>query len=186
MGQAIKQLLPWPTAGGEQPMVCASFDAIAPWCQSIVVVLGHEAERVRLALEPRAFATVMSDPDTEMFDSIRLGLRVAMDSAPQRPMLLQPGDHPLAPPRVMSSLIDVWRPSPDRVVMPEHSGKGGHPVIIPPPVARSLIAWTGAGGLRRFWIDHPHITRRVPVETPEVAIDLNTFEQYEAARIAYS
>jgi len=75
--------------------------------------------------------------------------------------------------------------------MPEYNGKGGHPALIPMDIARRILQWAradgtpatarGQGGLRQFWIDHPELHRRLPVNDPSCVVDLDSPEAYQAA-----
>ena len=75
--------------------------------------------------------------------------------------------------------------------MPEHNGKGGHPALIPMDIARRILQRVrvdgtpatafGEGGLRQFWIDHPGLHRRLPVDDPSCVVDLDSPEAYQAA-----
>jgi CTP:molybdopterin cytidylyltransferase MocA len=62
--------------------------------------------------------------------------------------------------------------------MPEYNSKGGHPVLIPVSIADTLLKWNGDGGLRQFWLDHPHLCARHPVNDPGVTFDIDTPPDY--------
>src|SRR5690349_897446 len=87
MGES-KQLLPW--HGGT--IVSAAFDAIVPFCDRMVVVLGHQAPLVSQALSPRRFDVVSTYPDAEMMVSIRAGLATAAKTPQAVGVLLHPAD----------------------------------------------------------------------------------------------
>src|SRR4051812_22111033 len=57
-----KQLIPWPTSAGTIPLVAAAYEAIRSICDEMVVVLGHDADAVALALGDRPFHRIESDP----------------------------------------------------------------------------------------------------------------------------
>ena len=173
-----KQLLPWKTGEGEKPLVAAAFDAISSWCSHMIVVLGHDAEKVATALHPRSFQTVTSNPDASMYESIRHGLIASQQIDKQFPILLHPADHPEVHPFTLSRLHDAWKQHPEWAVMPEYEEKGGHPVIIPSLLTTQLIEYSGEGGLRQFWLDHPDTCLRVIVDDPIVIRDMDTPDQY--------
>lgn len=175
-----KQLLPIPTAGGDVPLVAAAFDAIAPVCARMLVVLGHEVDRVVAALGPRTFARVSSNPDAPMFESIRAGLAACRDLDPTASVLLHPADHPFATPATLAALLAAA--SPHAAVTPRHQGKGGHPVLIPPQVRDRVLTSEGEGGLRRFWLDHPDLRVHLDVDDPGITLDLDTPADYARLR----
>jgi molybdenum cofactor cytidylyltransferase len=185
-----KQLLPWPTAAGTRPLVAAAFDSVARVCDSMIVVLGHEAEMVRRALHGRAYDGVLGDPETPMFASLRAGLEAARRCCPKADLLLQPGDHPELRPATLDRLVDAFEQRPEGepplAVLPvaeDPSGRsrGGHPVLIPGRLIDQILACDRPGGLRRFWADHPSRCERLPVDDPAVLLDLDTMDDYRRA-----
>lgn len=175
-----KQLLAVATPTGLKPLVAASFDAIAPACASMVVVLGHEQERIAAALGPREYAGVRADPDAPMFESVRAGLSRCRELAPGAPVLLHPADHPFVARGTLDAVLGAgWG---EQAVAPRFQGKGGHPVLIPPGVRDTVLAFDGEGGLRRFWAERPGVRVFVDVSDPCVTLDLDTPEDYERVK----
>jgi CTP:molybdopterin cytidylyltransferase MocA len=173
-----KQLLPWPPPDGDRPLIAAAFDAVAPACDAMVVVTGHEAARVEAALAPRQFRIVRCDADAEMIESVRAGLRAARSIDAGATVLLQPADHPEVAAETLTRLGKEAGATPGVAVMPEHNGRGGHPVMVPASLVPEILAWTGTGGLRAFWREHADRCRRVAVNDAAVVRDLDTPEQY--------
>ena len=166
MGQT-KQLLPWHGS----TVIASSFDAIASRCDSMIVVLGADKEKIIEALSGRDFSVVESDPDAEQLSSIKLGLSKINGDA-----LLHLADHPVVPAEVFNTIISQQG---ELAVIPTSCGKGGHPVFIPNHVVSEILKWGGDGGLRQFWQDHPELVHRLPVENAaEMLIDLDTLEDY--------
>lgn len=169
-----KQLIPWPTAAGAKPMIAATYDAIQTICDEIVVVLGHSADEVAAALADRPFRRTESDPDRPMFESIRAGLRAAQQIDSNATVVLQPGDHPEVAPDTLRTLT-VWSlKRPVQAIIPEYASRGGHPVLIPPRAVAILLETDCPAGLGQFWIDHPELCVRVPVDDPTIIRDIDT------------
>ena len=181
-----KQLVDWPAAGGVKPLVAAAFDAVAPVCDTVIVVVGHDAAAVCEAITPREFRAVESDPDGPMFDSICAGLHTARQIDPQADLLLHPGDHPEVARATLDALIqatcDVSSGQPVRAVMPEYQGRGGHPVLIPAALIDEILNYPGPGGLRQLWLDRPGLCMRLPVNDPTVVRDIDTPADYPGAK----
>jgi molybdenum cofactor cytidylyltransferase len=169
-----KQLVPWPTPGGDKPLVAAAYDVICHVCSQMVVVLGHEADAVAAALAGRPFHPVRIDPDAPLFDSIRAGLATAQAIDSQAAILLQPGDHPQAAEATLTALLAAAAGGPDRAIIPQHAGRGGHPIVIPPPIAALLLSAECPNGLARYWSDHPELCLRLPVDDPGVVLNIDT------------
>ena len=173
-----KQLMPWPTAQGDKPLVAAAFDAVADLCDQMVVVLGHAAQAVAKALGHRRFHSAQSSADAEMFESIRAGLAKAQRIDASAEVLLQPADHPEVQPATVQALIEARADHPRCAVMPVYNDKGGHPVLIPAEVIDRLLTASGKGGLRQYWRGHPDQCLRLAVDDPGVVRDLDTLDQY--------
>lgn len=179
------------TPEGKKPLVAAAFDTITNACDRMIVVLGHRADEVAAVLAPRPFEVVEADPDARMFDSILAGLRAAstqrtpLSGASQTPLrsgyeqvadsiLLQLGDHPTLLRTTLDLLLEQAATNPDRAIMPTYHGNGGHPVVIPPIVAKRILDEDCPGGLRQFWIDHPELCLRIEVDDPGVIQNINS------------
>jgi len=173
-----KQLLPWPPVDGDRPLVAAAFDAIAPACCAIIVVVGHEADSVLAALGERPFQSVRVDPDAEMLSSVKAGLSAARSIHPTADILLHPADHPQVRRETIESLIRAAGQQSDLAVMPEYDGRGGHPTIIPAKMIPSILDFTDVGGLRQFWLHHADRCVRVAVDDPGVVFDVDTQSDY--------
>ena len=185
-----KQLLPWSGSDADQdgparPLVAAAYDAIAPVCDRMVVVLGHEPDRVAGALEPRRFERAEADPDAAMLDSIVRGICAARALDRDAGVLLHPADHPEVRHETLAALLGSFRDDPSRSVMPVVGDSGGHPVLIPPAVIDPVLTFArddGAGGLRRLWETRPELAVRLRVDDPAVTRDLDTPEDLPRGR----
>jgi molybdenum cofactor cytidylyltransferase len=169
-----KQLAVVETPAGEKPLAAAAYDAIRPICDDIVVVLGHEADAVAAALEGRLFHRAVSNPDSPMYESIRAGLRMATAIDYTATIVLYPGDQPHVARPTLDTLVDASRRETAKAVIPQFGLKGGHPVLIPPNVATLLIETDCPTGLGEFWIRHPELCVRVPVNDASVLQDIDT------------
>lgn len=165
-----KQLAIWPGTG--TPLVCAAFDAIAPLCARMVVVLGHDAGAVGAVLRARVFESVVADPDAPMFESVRAGLGAAAGPGVTG-VVLQPADHPGVRPDTLRRLAIEAAARTHCAVMPEFEGRGGHPALIPVSLVPEILAYDGAGGLREYWNGNPGRVFRVQVEDPTVIRDVD-------------
>lgn len=178
---AQKLALPWPP-GGASTVIGTCFDVLSPWCGRMIVAIGTgaAAELVRSALGPERVAAaefVESDADAAMFESVRRALAAARSPLLRR-VLLCPGDHVGAVATPMPALLDTARRAASRAVIPEHKGRGGHPVIIPAELIEQILAWSGVDGLAGFWRSAPELVLRIPIDDPALLRDLDTPEQY--------
>ena len=173
---AFKPLLPF----GEGTVAGSCVGALAAaGVAEIVVVLGHRAEELRagLARLPVRFA-VNEAAESEMGVSIARG--VEQVSAENSAVLVTPVDYPAVPPQVVTELIEAHRRGGARLVVPEWRGRGGHPVLVSLDFRGELLRLGAARGLRGLFDAHRREVRRLPVSSPFVARDVDTWEDYRA------
>ncbi|HKG48563.1 MAG TPA: nucleotidyltransferase family protein [Pyrinomonadaceae bacterium] len=145
----------------------------------IVVVLGHRAEDIRRTLSGVTFA-VNPDPNSEMGASIAAGVRELPQTA--EATLVALADYPGVPPTVVSTLLDCWKTGA-RLVIPTWQGRGGHPVLVDLSFKTDLSNLPASGGLRALFEAHPHEVKRVPVDSPFIARDMDTWDDYRALHL---
>jgi molybdenum cofactor cytidylyltransferase len=171
---AFKPLLPF---GDRTVIECCVGNLRAAGAQEIVVVVGHRAEDIRERVRALdvSFA-VNPDPDSEMGESIARGVEEL--SAGAKGLIIALVDHPAVPPETIAVLIDEWRRGA-RLVQPEYEGRGGHPVLIDLAYRDELLVLDPESGLRAIFAAHRDEVRRVQVESPYVARDMDTWEDYQ-------
>ena len=115
-----------------------------------------------------------SDPDLSMFESIRAGLRAALAIDPNATIVLHPADHPEVALSTLHALTDWSLQRPVCAIIPEHAAHGGHPILIPPHIAAIVLNADCPSGLAQFWLDHPELCHRLPVNDPSILRDIDT------------
>jgi molybdenum cofactor cytidylyltransferase len=172
---AFKPLLPF----GKQTVVEACIDNLRKGSvESIVVVLGHRADEVRTRIEHLGVDYALNpDPDSEMNASIAIG--VAQLPTGAKSFLLALADHPAVPPTVVSTLISEWQNGAP-LVIPTWQNRGGHPVLIDLRYRAELLNLDPGRGLRALFDAHHNEVKRVPVDSPFVARDMDTWDDYRA------
>jgi molybdenum cofactor cytidylyltransferase len=171
----FKPLLPF----GNQTVIESCVDNLrAAGVAEVVVVLGHRAEAVREQLGSASVAFVTNpNPDSEMSASIVLGAKALTNRA--RAVLITPVDHPAIHPETIGRLIEKWRGGA-QLIQPEFQGKGGHPVLIDVSYRDELERLDPVAGLRGFFNKHRADVLRLAVDSPFVARDMDTWEDYRA------
>ena len=172
---AFKPLLPF----GKQTVIEACIDYLRRGgVEIIVVVLGHRADEVRQQLSYLPVTFVINpDPDTEMNVSIAAGVGALADST--RATLIALADHPAVPPTVVSKLIAEWRNGAP-LVIPTWQERGGHPVLIDLRFREELQNLDPIHGLKALLTAHRDEVKRLPVDSPFVARDMDTWDDYHA------
>ena len=170
---AFKPLLPF----GDRTVIESCISNLrAAEIQDIVVVVGHRAEEIQKHLRTLRLTFALNpDPESEMGESIARGVEQVNTGA--RALIIALVDHPAVPAAIIKLLIDEWRCGA-RLVQPEHQGHGGHPVLIDLDFRNELLELKPESGLRGLFAAHRDQVKRVPVESPYVARDMDTWEDY--------
>jgi molybdenum cofactor cytidylyltransferase len=168
---AFKPLLPF---GNKTVIECCIDSLREAGVETIVVVLGHRADEVRKKLSGVRFA-LNPDPDSEMGASIAAGVGELPDDAQATFIAL--ADHPAVPAAVVSTIIEEWTQGA-RIVIPTWQGRGGHPVLVDLSFRPELLHLSGGGGLRALFETHREAVKRVPVDSPFIARDMDTWDDY--------
>lgn len=146
--------------------------------EDIVVVLGHRAEELQGGLEDlRLHFALNPDSTSEMSASIACGLReLPLET---KAALIALTDQPAVPPDVIRALLREWS-SGARLIIPEFQGRGGHPVLVDFRFREELLNLDSSGGLRSFLNAHQELVRRLPVNSPYIARDMDKWDDYLA------
>ena len=159
------------------PMVARVVDALRQsQVDRVIVVTGHEAERVRVALGDRQ-VEIVHNPDYEsgMGGSVRTGicsLGPDVDGA-----LVALADMPWVGADVINRLIDAFTPDAETsIYIPVFGRKRGNPVLWGSQHFAELGSLSGDVGGRAVFRRHPEAICYVDVETASVNIDIDTPE----------
>jgi molybdenum cofactor cytidylyltransferase len=179
MGEANKLL----TEADGKPLVTTMVDALlATAARPIVVVTGHQDDRVRAALSDRPVRFV-HNPDyaAGMSTSVRAG--VAALGRDVAGALICLGDMPRVQPSHIESLLGAFDPEDGRaVVVPTYQGRRGNPVLWAARYFRELQELTGDVGARALLQRHADAVCAVPMPDDGVTIDVDTAEDLRALR----
>jgi molybdenum cofactor cytidylyltransferase len=170
---AFKPLLPF----GDKTVIECCLDYLRQGgIETIVVVVGHRADEVRGKLKDRKIIFAHNpDPSSEMGASIAAGIRVL--SVSSAATLIALVDNPAVPSIVVSTLIENWKRGA-RLIVPTYQGRGGHPVLIDLTFKSELLTLDATGGLRSLFDAHQNEVKRVPIDSPFVARDMDTWDDY--------
>jgi molybdenum cofactor cytidylyltransferase len=173
---AFKPLLPF----GEHTVIETCIDNLrGAGVREIVVVLGYRAEELRACLSRLPVRLALNEQvGSEMGASIALG--VEQVSSETKALLVALADHPAVTSDVIKFLIERWKETGARLVVPAWRGRGGHPVLVDLAYREELSRLNEGRGLRGLFDSHADEVLRVEVESPYVARDMDTWEDYRA------
>lgn len=179
---ADKALLELPGSG--RSFVVAQVRSLAPFCERVIVVSGGNHERMAWLVEEVGGVVVQNpQPERGQFSSLRVGLD-GLKRGGGTSAIVTHVDRVLPATATMEALTqafarrgkDVW------LVVPEHHGEHGHPVI----ASREMIdAWLAAredGTARDVEHAHQKHVQYVEVDDASVLANVNTPEEYERLR----
>ena len=145
----------------------------------VVVTRTEFMATLDLPSDPRVRTVVNDDGDSEMIDSIRIGLATVarFPAVDVDGVLVVPGDMPMLHANTVRNCIAAYRDDPDRIVVACHEGKRGHPMIF--PFALRTVIENLSDGLRMLLQQLPDRVREVVVADSGVILDVDTPEDYQ-------
>jgi CTP:molybdopterin cytidylyltransferase MocA len=175
MGRA-KQTLPYrdSTVVGTvvRTLLTAGVDAV------VVVTRSELREALRLPEDRRVRVVINDDTDSEMIDSLRIGIAELSAWHPSEGdgLLVVPGDMPSLPEQVCRDCMAAFRADSSRIVIAAHGARRGHPIILPRAMCAEIAQLTG--GLRELPRKHPDRVHIVPCDDDGVVRDVDRPEDY--------
>ncbi len=152
--------------------------AAASTLDEVILVLGHQAERISAAVGEWGQRVVVNrEYATGQSTSLRAGLVAISPDAAAVVFLL--GDQPQVLPQTIDALIDAFRTRAASIVVPTYDGVGGHPILIARPLFAELESVSGDRGARDVIRSHSDAVLQVPV-SGTLPRDVDTEEDYAA------
>lgn len=178
---AHKLLLPL----GERPLIAhAVVAACASSANPVLVVLGHDAERVAAALPPGRQQIVVNPNYQEgMATSLRTGL-MALPPETQGVLVLL-GDQPLFTLDLIEQMLEAARQSPASILAACYGGRRGNPVYFPGVYFDELKNVTGDEGGRSVIQHHPDSLRLVDIANVDAVLDADAPDDYQQILAAW-
>lgn len=182
-----KALLPYPLPEGlETTFLSHLLDVMnRSRASPIVVVLGHEAERIRSSISKASWGRarpVLNERYREgMLTSILAGIEAVERSAAAGALIL-PVDHPDISPEVVDLLIGRYEETERAIVLPVHQGRRGHPVLFARAVFDEIRRAPESVGARQVVWDHQGDLLEVEVQDPGIGRDVDTPGDYRSFR----
>lgn len=176
-GPVNKLLLPL----GERTLLGCVLDAVrASAVDEIIVVTGHEADRIRPVISTHLSGTdkdwrIAHAPDFAdgLSASLKAGINAVHPDALGAVVCL--GDMPLVTSDVIDLLIKSQRPD-DLATVPTHDGKWGNPVLLSRALFPEVMHLTGDQGARPILEQAEGKIRLVEIADPSIETDIDTPE----------
>ena len=146
--------------------------------REIVVVLGHQADRVRAALgDPASLGlTVIENTDyrSGQHGSVLAGLAALPATCAAALVML--GDMPLVDDADLERIVAAWARRPDgcAAVVPTFDARRGNPVLIGADALAQIVRERPEGGARAWMDAHPQRVVRCEMPDDHCVFDLDT------------
>jgi molybdenum cofactor cytidylyltransferase len=150
---------------------------LAPRVSPLVVVLGHDADRISGAVKLPAGTRVLVNCDYRLgqLSSLQTAIRT-LGGTEVAGLLLAPVDHPCVAEETIVALLRVFAAEEPAVAAPTHAGRRGHPVVFSSRLFDELLAAPLDQGARA--VVHRHLVREVPVDDAGILADIDDPEIY--------
>lgn len=175
-----KQLLPF---RGKSILECVVDSALASSLHQIIVVLGHEADRIRPLMADRAVNLVLN-PDYRLgqSSSLKTGLRAVAEDTGAVLFLL--GDQPLVSPALIDRILAAHAASFSPIVLPVSAGRRGNPVLFSRETFIRLEALNDDCGARPLFEEYAGHILYLSVDDDTIHFDIDTEDDYERLLLA--
>ncbi len=158
-----------------QPMVQRTVDAVLnSRAEPVVVVTGHEANRVRTTLAGRD-VTFADSPDYER--GLSASLNAGLNAVPEEcdGALIVLGDMPLVSAPELDKLIAAFNLQEGRAIcVPTWKGKRGNPVLWARRFFVGMTTVTGDVGARHLIGENAEVVAEVPMESANTLVDVDS------------
>ena len=172
----LKPLLPW--MGSTLLEYQLRQLSLSP-VDEIVLVLGHEAEKLRPYADAVPDIRVVVNPDYHRGRSTSVVAGVKALGGRPSAILILSVDQP-RPAWVISQVVKAHLDGTAEITIPTFEGRRGHPIVFDGGLIDELKALSEeAQGLREVVGRDPGRVREIEVSSPVIHLDLNTPEDYQ-------
>ena len=142
----------------------------------IVMVTGYNAPMLERHLAGNGIIFLRNEnyETTQMFDSVKIGLRYLQDKCGK--VLFTPVDVPLFTAKTVKTILDSGAP----LAVPMCQGKQGHPILIANALIHEILADSGEMGLKGAMDRCSVPLLRIDVDDPGTIHDADTPEDFSA------
>ena len=173
-----KLLLPWGETTVLGQVVSIFLDA---GVEDILVVTGGDRDRIEAMVSSPARTTYNREyAHGEMLSSVQCGLR-ALETGTEA-VLVALADQPLIQSQSVRSVIQTYRRSEAKIVVPSFRRRRGHPWLVDSAHWGEILELNAPQSLRDFLKRHGDDIHHVDVPDPGILRDLDTPEDYLQAR----
>lgn len=155
-------------------MVLRALNAAQASCAaSVTVVVGHEGAAIQALFAERAVQVVHNPDFTQgLSTSLRCGIAALPPDA--QAVLVMLGDMPRISAAHVDRLLEAWDPDQPAIIVPQHEGRRGNPVLWPRALFGAMQAVSGDRGARDLLTQYADQVLHVDMEDDAIFIDVDT------------
>ena len=143
----------------------------------VVVVLGHQAEEVRILLHELEVRTVVNSHYREgQMSSVHCGLETL--TRPCDGVMICLVDQPLLTAQDIDVLIDAFGRRGASILVPTYEGRRGNPIVLAYAHRAEILGGGRNLGCKRLIESNPQLVSTVEMDVDHVVFDLDTPEDY--------
>lgn len=148
--------------------------AVSSNCDEVVVVVGHEAQKIKEVLKNFNCKFVLNEEYMKgQSSSVKAGFKAVMGYA--EAALVLPGDVALITPCSINKVIEEYKAHKSPIVVASYRGRSGHPILFDSSLFNEIMKITEETmGLKAVVNRHRDLIRKVEVDSEEVLIDIDS------------
>jgi molybdenum cofactor cytidylyltransferase len=158
--------------------------AMLPALDSLIVVLGAHAERVRPTVPRDARIAIVENPDFARGQLSSLKIALPAVSPRCAAAMVHLADHPAVAPATFLAIAREYARSRGKIIIARHGGRRGHPVLFDRAIFPELLDAPEARGARFVVNADPARVVYVDIDDPGVTLDLDTPDDLRRAGLA--
>ena len=143
----------------------------------ILVVLGSHSKEVYEEIHSFQVDSVFNPLFKEgMLSSIQCGF----NSMPKKvdAVVLFLGDQPMVETEVINQLVESYRKTREKIIIPVYQGERGHPVLIDVSLREEIMTLDPGKGLRELMYSHPDEVYELEVDSSSILKDIDNIKDY--------
>ncbi len=142
----------------------------------VIVVVNQK----RTSDSPKVRFILNADPSLGISSSLRVGLGAIGGGSEAAVIGL--GDKPLLLPRTIDAMVDTYRRTGSRIVIPVHRGIRGNPILFHRSIFPAILSLSGDVGAKQVIIRNEEMVFELEVDDDGVLLDVDTPSDFEKAR----
>ena len=180
-----KALLPWPPSGSvhvpsRETFLSAAIRSLSHIADFVLVVAGKNEAALRSIVYSAGESVVVNrDPSRGQFSSLQVGVQEVLNRG-RDAALITLVDRPPATAGTLDALHDAFEFAPNEIwaVIPEYEGKHGHPFLAGRELMAAFLQAPVTSNAREVEHRFQQHIQYVPVNDPQIVMNINTPEEY--------